>query len=558
MRYTIIAFTHNTPGVLNRLSDVFLRRKINVESLTVSETERKGISRFTITIEADDQTIEKIVKQLYRVIEVYKSMEKKDDELIFKEIAFIKVTTKNPEKRREVEDLVSLFSGKVIYVTDDSLVVEKTGSEDQINSLYILLKPFGIREFVRSGRIAVLKGDIEFEGKFASLKKGVSHTASSIEVSAIKRIELMARSKEGVISLAQGIPSFATPKHICDGAIDAINKGLADKYTTGYGIQELRDAISKKIKKDNNIDANSDQVIVTHGAIEALMAIFMSLMNPEDELVVLSPDYATHITQTRIAKHGGKPIYVALNETDRGWEFDPKQLEGAITQNTKAILVTNPCNPTGKVYTQIELKEIARIAIKYNLYIITDEIYEYFIYDGRKHISIGSFPEVKDRTITIQGVSKSYAMTGWRIGYIIASKEITKQIFKLHDSFVTCPTAVSQYAALSAIQGDKKDVEYFKNQFEKRRAIVMEELLKTDKLSLVQPEGAYYAFIKVNFEIEDYDFAVELVNNAKVAVVPGSAFGLGGENHLRISYGCEEDQLREGMRRLVTYVNGLV
>lgn len=554
MQYTITAFTENTPGVLYRIADLFLRRKINIESLTVSETERHGISRFTIVVRRDKETIEKVVKQLYRIVEVVKVFELEDKDLIFKELAFIKVSTKNPEQRREVEELAVLFRATVTYVGSDYLVIEKTGSEEQISSLYNLLKPFGIKEFVRSGRIAVVKEESNVEGKFSSVVKDTSHVTSSIEVSAIKRLELMSRSVEGSVSLAQGIPSFPTPLHIKEAAKKAIDAGLSDKYTPGYGIEPLREAISKKLKRDNNIQADPSQIIVTHGGIEALMAIFIAILNPDDEIILLTPDYASHITQTIIAHHGGKPVFVPLDES-RGWAFDADRLEGAITQKTKAILVCNPSNPIGKIYSEAELKELARVATKHNLFIITDEIYEYFTFDNKKHISLASMPELADRTISVFGLSKSYAMTGWRIGYTVASRKLTQQIFKVHDSLVTCPTAVSQYAAIAALNGPMDDVHHFRDEFEKRRNIVVEEFKKTDKLSLIIPEGAYYAFPKVNAEIDDYELAVRLVKEAGVAVVPGSAFGLGGENHIRISFGCEEKQLREGLTRLVKYVN---
>ncbi len=555
MRYTIIAFSENKPGVLYRIADLFLRRKINIEALTVSETERSGISRFTIVVDADRALIDKVVKQLYRIIEMLKVFEAEDHELIAKEITFIKVSTKSPEKRREVEDLVHLFNAKVTYVGDDFLVVEKSASEGQIDSLLLLLKPFGIKEFIRSGRIAVLKEQKESElgGRFTVSKKS-SYAASGIDVSAIKKMQLMATSADGVVSLAQGIPSFDTPDNIKEAAKDAIDKNLVNKYTSGYGIEELREAIVAKVARDNKIKTTASNVIVTHGGIEAMMATFLALFNPDDEIAVLSPDYASHVTQVQIARHGGRPVFVPLVEEDV-WKFDPQALEAAITQKTKAVLVCNPSNPVGKVYTREELKEIARIAIKYNLFIITDEMYEYFTFDDTEHISIASFPEVADRTISTFGVSKTYAMTGWRIGYLVAGPKVAAQIFKVHDSLVTCPTAVSQYAALEAITGPQKSVTHFKSEFEKRRQIVLDTLSKTDKLTLARPQGGYFAFPKLNFEVDDYDLAVDLINRAKVAVVPGSAFGIGGENHIRISFGCEEEQLKTGLDRLVKHLN---
>ena len=552
--YTIIIFTENKPGVLYRIADSFLKRKINIESLTVSEVEAQKMSRFTITVKGTRLGIEKITKQLYKIIEVVKVLETTDDQLIFKEIALIKVSTKNPGKRQEVEELAYLFRADIVYVGSSYLMIEKAGSEEEINSLYSLLKPFGIREYVRSGRIALTKEEQVFSGKSSNAFIEPSTLTASIEMSAIKRVQLMAQADKRIISLAQGIPSFDTPEHIKKAAIKAIKKGEVDKYTTGYGIDELRIAIAAKVKRDNNISATKDQVIVTHGGIEAMMATFIALLNPSDEIIVLSPDYASHITQTQIARHGGRPIYVPLTETENGWVLDVEKVESAVTQRTKAILMCNPCNPTGKVYTMDELKALAKVAKKFNLFIISDEIYEYFTYDKNKHISIGSLPEAADRVISIFGVSKSYAMTGWRIGYIVANKDHITQIMKIHDSLVTCPTAVSQYAALAAITGKKDSIIEFKKAYAKRRQIVIDALKKSKKLQLVAPEGAYYAFVKVVGDVDDYDLTMRLLHEAHVAVVPGNAFGLGGESHIRISFGGEEKDIREGMKRLVSYI----
>lgn len=552
--YTIIIFTENKPGILYRIADVFLKRKINIESLTVSEIEAQGMSRFTVLVKGTKLTIEKITKQLYKIIEVVKVLETTDNELIFKEIALIKVSTKNPSKRQEVEDLVYLFQATIVYVGHTFLTIEKSGSEEEINSLYSLLKPFGIREYVRSGRIALIKEEQVYNGKVGESLREPSSIASSIEISAIKRLQLLANADKEVISLAQGIPSFSTPEHIKEAAIAAIKKGVVDKYTSGYGIDALREAIVTKVKRDNKITATKDNVIVTHGAIEAMMATFIALLNPKDEIIVLSPDYASHITQTQIARHGGRPIYVPLTETKKGWVLDPEKVEAAMTQRTKAILICNPCNPTGKVYSHKELKHLARIARKYNLFIISDEMYEYFAYDKKKHISIGSFPEVADRVISIFGVSKSYAMTGWRIGYAVANKDLIKYIMKIHDSLVTCPTVVSQYAALAAITDKQDTVQEFRKAFIKRRQIVLDALKEVKNIHCTAPESSYFAFVKVDGNIDDYDLAMRLLHEAKVAVVPGSAFGLGGESHIRISYGGEEVALREGMRRVVGYL----
>lgn len=385
--------------------------------------------------------------------------------------------------------------------------------------------------------------------------KPLSSVVSAIEVSAIKRIQLLANTKKDVISLAQGTPSFFTPEHIKKAAIDAIQNNLSDKYTPGFGIAPLRAAIVKKVKKQNGLDVKPENILVGHGAIEINLAVFMTILNPGDEMIILTPDYASHITQAKIAMHGGIPVSVPLDETPNGWVLNPQRLEKAVTKKSKLILICNPCNPTGKVYSREELKEVARIAAKHNLYIVTDEMYEDFVYDGREHVSIGSFPEVKDLTISIFGLSKSYSMTGWRIGYMVASERLVNEVFKIHDSMVTCPTAVSQYAAIAALEGSKDKVWEFKKAYDKRRKICMEELQKTDKLQVSIPQGAYYILPKIIKPVDDFKLCFEMVEKAGVALVPGSAFGKGGESHVRISFCFEDEQIREGLKRFVSYIN---
>jgi aminotransferase len=382
-----------------------------------------------------------------------------------------------------------------------------------------------------------------------------SEMAAGIEVSMIKRMQLMANKNPNVISLAQGIPSFETPEHICAAAKRAIDNHMVDKYTSGYGIDPLREAIADKVTRENRIPTDSSQVLVTHGGIEAMMTVFKTLLNPYDEVIVLTPDYASHITQVRIAANGQMPVCVPLTETPEGWMLDPQKLVEAITPRSKVILICNPCNPTGKVYTEAELKTIVRIAERRNLYIVTDEMYEYFTFDGKRHISIASLPGAKERTISIFGFSKSYAMTGWRIGYIVASEHLISQMIKIHDSLVTCPAAVSQYAALAALQGPQNVVRDFRQAFEHRRQIVQQAIACSDKLQLATPEGSYFAFVKVLGDVDDFELAQRLLQEAEVAVVPGSAFGKGGESHIRISFGCDEIKLHEGLRRLVTFMD---
>lgn len=551
---TISVFTENKPGVLYRIANLFLRRKINIESLTVSEIKSQGQSRFTIVVKEDIELVKKIVKQLKRIIEVFDVYTHADEELIYKELAMLKLAIKNPEELKKVEDIAFQFHATITNREAGSVILQKVGSEEDIDFLRDVLEPLGIKEIVRSGRIALEKGKMT-KNTTSERVNAMSRATAAIDVSIIKRIELMARGEHDVVSLAQGIPSFFTAPHIREAARSAMDTNLVDKYTAGYGITPLREAVAKKIKKENGLSFKPEEVVITHGGIEAMMSIFMAMLNVEDEIIVLTPDYASHLTQITIATHGGKPVFVPLNETTDGWVLNPERLEQSVTQRTKAILVCNPCNPTGKVYSKKELKQIADIALKHNLLIISDEMYEHFVFDNREHISIGSFPEVADRTISVFGVSKSYAMTGWRIGYIAADQKIMNEIFKIHDSLVTCPTAISQYAALSAITGPQDNVAEYKEAFIRRRKIVMDYLAKTDKLRYTVPQGSYYCFPSFAKPVEDVAMAVRILKEGRVAVVPGTPFGKGGENHIRISFGCSDEQLTEGMQRLIQFVN---
>lgn len=551
---TITIYSENKPGVLFRTANLFLRRKVNIESLTVSEIKGENRSRFTIVVKQDLALVQKIARQLEKIIEVSDVTIHTDDQLIYKEAALIKLATTNFIKFEKAQEIIDQCKANIIYREEKAVVIQKIGSEQDLDFLIFTLQPLGIKEVVRSGRIALQKGKPGNAGISNAILKDASRTTNSIGISAIKEIELLARSQKDVISLAQGTPDFLTEDSIKIAAKAAMDAGLTDKYTAGFGIEPLRAALAKKIVTENKIKTTPEQIIVTHGGIEAMMAIFMALLNVEDEVLVLSPDYASHITQIILATHGGKPIFVPLIETGKEWILDPQRLEEAVTPRSKAILICNPCNPTGKVYTKQELEWVAKIALKYNLYIITDEMYEKFVYDGREHLSIGSLPEVVDRTISVFGFSKAYSMTGWRIGYFTASKNLVEQIFKIHDSLITCPTVISQYAALEAITGKQDMVENYKKEYIKRRQIVIDYLERSDKLTYTIPQAAYYIFPKFKKEVLDKDLVLKILKEAKVAVVPGSAFGKGGESHIRISFACNGKDLEEGMERFINFV----
>lgn len=555
-RYFLIIFTQNKPGVLNRISDLFLRRKINIESLTVSYLFDKEMSRFTIEVIGDKNLIEKITKQIYRIIEVYKVIESDEQSSFNKELLLVKIYSYNPLIRKRIEEQLKIFNGKIIFVGKKELVIEKIGSNEEIETFFSEIKNFGVIDYTRSGVLALKKETVE-EKKF-TFKKSSAFFTSLINESVIRSVQRYASRKKDVISFAQGIPVFPTPLVIKKELIDFMNKNLTDYYTTGYGIEELRKEIVKKLFFYNQIRSEKDEIIVTHGATQAMMAISLALFEKDDEVVIITPDYASHFSQLIIAQKGIYLKEVAMKEKDGRWILDIEELEKAISQKTKAIFFTNPNNPTGKVFTKEELEKILLLARNYNLYVISDEIYEYFTFDNKKHISIASLPKAKERVISIFGLSKSYSMTGWRIGYIYANQELIKEIYKVHDHLIVCPTAISQYAGLIALRQGKKIPEEFRLEYEKRRNLVINLLKKANNLTFTSPEGSYYIFPKINKkEVDNYSLVYKLIDQAKVAVVPGSVFGKGGENHFRVSFAKDERLLIEGLNRLINFFNNL-
>jgi aminotransferase len=550
-KYLITVITQNGIGVLYKISDIFLKRKINIESLTVSTSLRAEIARFTIVVYVDRNTVEKVTKQLYRIVEVYKVYENKATDTFNKEIALVKINASNPQKRLLIEEQVRVFQGKIVFSDEKSIVAEKTGTTEEVDTLINAIKIFGIVDFVRSGEIALSKKEEEK----SALKRKTAFYTSFISGSIIRNIQQYAQTKGDVISFAQGIPVFPTPKVIKDEVKQAIDQDMVDFYTPGQGIKELKQALAKKIKSDNKVEAVPDEIIVTHGATEAMIAILMTFFDKNDEVIVITPDYATHFSQIIIAQKGIYLKEVAMEESEKGWRLDLDRLENAISQKTKAIIFTNPNNPTGKVFSKQELEGILFLAKKYNLFVITDEIYEYFVFDGKKHYSLAAFPQAKEQVITIFGASKSYSMTGWRIGYIFANRDLINEIYKIHDNLIVCPTAVSQYALLAALKHGRKITDFFCEEYAKRREVVYRYLSQTDKLTYSPVDGSYYIFPKIKKETDDYSLAFRMIEKAKVAVVPGSAFGITGKNHFRISFAGKINELEEGLARLVNFFN---
>ena len=380
-----------------------------------------------------------------------------------------------------------------------------------------------------------------------------SRRVEQIPKSAIHEMTRLSKEIEDVAFLSWAKPTSKAPPHIRDAAIKAIKEGLTDGYSESSGLLPLRNEIVKKLKRDNKIDADPSQIIVTVGAIEGLAAAVMAVVDPGDEVILPSPTYATHINQVVLAS--GKPVFVPLIEDD-GFAIDVHALEKAITPRTKAILYCNPNNPTGTVFPEQQLRQVAKIALKHNLMVITDEAYEYFTFNGYKNFSIGSVPEMKKNVISCYTFTKTYAMTGWRIGYLHADKDLIPQIAKAHIPFAICATVVSQYAALAALKGPQNCIEEFRRKYESARNLMCTRLDNLNHVFQYQkPNGAYLMFPKILLKegADSETFCKKLLREAKVSTTPGVDFGPTGEGHLRLSFCVPEEMINIAFNRMEAY-----
>jgi aspartate/methionine/tyrosine aminotransferase len=357
-----------------------------------------------------------------------------------------------------------------------------------------------------------------------------------------------------VVSFGAGEPDFNTPKNIIDAAIRAMEEGKT-KYTPTAGIIELREAICNKLEKDNNLKYNPNQIIVSTGAKQCLADVFMAILNPGDEVIVPTPYWVSYPELIKLAD--GTPVFVEANEK-AGYKYTIEDLEKVVTDKTKALVLNSPNNPTGTIYQKEELEVIAEFAKKHDILIISDEMYEKLIYDGEKHISIASLSQdAYERTVVINGVSKAYAMTGWRLGYACAPKVIMDQMVKIHQFAIMCAPTTSQYAAVEALRNGDDDVARMKESYNQRRNYLVHEL-RDMGLDCFEPYGAFYVFPSIKkFGLTSEEFATRLLEEEKVAVVPGTAFGDCGEGFLRISYAYSLDDLKLALGRVRKFVERL-
>lgn len=355
--------------------------------------------------------------------------------------------------------------------------------------------------------------------------------------------ELKSQGKD-IISFSLGEPDFKTPEHIIEAAKSSLDRGETH-YTPSPGIPELRRAIAEKFKTDNNIDTKPGNIIVTPGAKQAIFEVMLSVLDEGDEAIIFDPAWVSYDPCVKLA--GANSIW-ARTKQDNG--FSPLEPAEYITNKTKLIVLNSPCNPTGGVYDKSVLKEIADLAVDNNILVLSDEIYEKIIYD-KKHISIGAMDDMQDLTITVNGFSKAYAMTGWRLGYVNAPKNVYDQMIKLHSHSVSQATSFIQYAGIAALEGDQTCIEDMVREFRQRRDILIAGLEELD-IRCARPDGAFYAFADVSKYGSGTEVAELLLNKAFVATTPGAAFGSTGNDYIRISYATSQDRIRKALERMKT------
>ena len=354
-----------------------------------------------------------------------------------------------------------------------------------------------------------------------------------------------------VVSFGAGEPDFPTPAHVSKAGIKAIQEGFT-KYTPSTGIPQLKEAVCDKFKKDNGLAYQTNQIVVSCGAKHSLYNIFQAICDDADEVIIPSPYWVSYPEMVAIA--GAKPVIVD-GQAKNGLKITASQLKAAITKKTRAVIINSPSNPAGVVYNEPELRELAKVIIASGAYIVSDEIYEKLVYDGLKHVSIASFgAEEFQKTFVVNGVSKSYAMTGWRIGYAAGPAEAMQAISNLQDHSTSNPTSISQAAALAALKSSQDCVESMRLEFQKRRDYICGRFDKMKKISYFRPQGAFHIFCDISkTRMKSMEFAKSLLEDVKVAVIPGGPFGW--DNCVRLSFAASMDNIKKGSDRIEEWLN---
>jgi aminotransferase len=378
-------------------------------------------------------------------------------------------------------------------------------------------------------------------------KSLIASRSQAVEWSGIRTISTMLRRiGDDVVSLSIGQPDFDTPKHIREAGKRALDEGYT-RYPPAKGFEDLREAIAKKLRVKNNIIVDPDsEVFVSAGAMHAIFNAILHLVEPGDEVIVIDPGF-DYYSQIRL--FGGIPVPVPAHERNN-YKVDPTDFKKAITDKTKLLVLNTPSNPTGAFLDKSSIMEIAKIARHYGIFILSDETYEDIVFDG-EHLSIGSLDGMKDLTVSVFSFSKSYAMTGWRVGYVVASKVIIDEMEKLMEHMLSGVSAISQRAALEALQGPQDCVEKMVCAYKNRRNLICKQLNEIEGISCVFPEATFYVFPNISKVCKNsWELARFLIAEQRLGTVPGSIFGSLGEGHLRISYATKEENLQEGLLRL--------
>jgi len=394
----------------------------------------------------------------------------------------------------------------------------------------------------------------------------VSHRCQNIAPSLTLQID--ARAKEmrtaglDVIGFGAGEPDFPTPKHICDAAKEALDLGMT-RYTPAAGTKELRKAICEKLKRDNDMTYTYGDILVSSGAKHSLYTIFQAIIDPGDEVLIPTPCWVSYPEMVRMA--GGVPIFIPADESTN---FIPtnRDIAARVTRRTKAIIITSPSNPNGSVWEREQLQFVADLAVSHPFYVVSDEIYEKLIYDGRKHLSIAQLGEdIKAQTFMVNGMSKAYAMTGWRIGYVAGPRHEITAMANFQSQATSNANTIAQYASLKALQGDQSCVDEMVAEFQKRRDVMVERINRIPHLSCRKPQGAFYIMMNIKEVLgmhyngrpleTSMDFAELLLAEKQVAVVPGIAFE--AEGFCRLSYAISLEQINKGLDRIEEFVRNL-
>ncbi|MGI6161800.1 MAG: pyridoxal phosphate-dependent aminotransferase [Christensenellales bacterium] len=395
---------------------------------------------------------------------------------------------------------------------------------------------------------------------------GLSERALSIAGSLTLEIDARAKQMKAegkdVVGFGAGEPDFDTPNFIKEAAKEALDKGMT-KYTPASGSLDYKKAICRKLLRDSGLEYQPSQIIISNGAKHSLFNTFQAILNPGDEVIIPSPFWLSYPEMVKMAD--GKPVFVETGEQN-GFKMSAAQFEAAITPKTKAIVINSPSNPCGSVYSESELRDIAAIALEKRIFVVSDEIYEHLIYDGEKAISIASLGEgIKDLTIIVNGMSKAYAMTGWRLGYTASRVDIAKVMGNYQSHATSNPNSIAQHAGMVALDGPEDAIKAMVKEFDARRKLMYDTVNSIDNLSCIMPKGAFYIMVNISGVLHkrsngrkirgSMDFASSLLESKNVTVVPGVAFG--ADNFIRLSYATSRDNIEKGLARIQEFVKEL-